>query len=60
MAKMGGGRGLGKDGGSYGVGGLCVCAESGAKVTHQQGIPCTFVKYPACDYVMIREELLNR
>ncbi len=54
----GGGRGR-NNGGGYSVGGNCVCAKCGAKVPHQQGIPCTQLKCPSCGSPMIREELLN-
>jgi len=56
---FGGGRGRNK-GGSFGVGGYCVCAKCGAKVKHQQGVKCTTLKCPQCGHTMIREELLNR
>lgn len=62
----GSGRGLGRgggrgrnSGGGYSIGGFCVCAKCGAKVAHQQGIPCTTQKCPSCGNTMIREELLN-
>ena len=64
--KMGQGRGLGRGvgqgrnkGGSYGVGGYCICAKCGKKVPHQQGVQCTTVKCPKCGHIMVREELLN-
>ena len=55
----GGGRGR-NSGGGYSIGGYCVCAKCGAKVAHQQGVPCTNQKCPQCGTTMIREELLNR
>ena len=63
---MGSGRGTGRgggrgrnSGGGYSVGGSCVCAKCGTKVSHQQGVPCTDLKCPECGKTMIREELLN-
>lgn len=55
----GGGRGR-NNGGAFGTGGLCVCANCGEKIPHQQGVKCTSVKCPKCGHVMIREELLNK
>ena len=54
----GGGRGR-NNGGSFGVGGYCVCAKCGAKLPHQQGVKCTSRKCPECGRPMVREELLN-
>ena len=54
----GGGHGKNK-GGAFGVGGKCICAKCGTKVTHQQGVKCTTLKCPDCGHTMIREELLN-
>jgi DNA-directed RNA polymerase subunit RPC12/RpoP len=56
---MGGGRGRNK-GGSFGVGGFCVCAKCGEKVPHRQGVKCTEIKCPACGSVMVRQELLDQ
>ena len=60
------GRGQGTSGGSgrnngggYSVGGNCICAKCGEKISHQQGIKCTTIKCPKCGHTMIREELLN-
>ncbi len=55
---QGGGRGRNK-GGSFGVGGFCVCNKCGTKVSHQQGVKCTDLKCPDCGHTMIREELLG-
>ena len=55
----GSGRGRNK-GGSFGIGGNCICAKCGTKVPHQQGIKCTTLKCPNCGKTMIREELLNQ
>jgi len=55
----GGGQGRNK-GGSFGPGGLCVCAKCGEKITHEPGIKCTTIKCPKCGTPMIREELLNK
>ena len=67
MSKLGNGKGLGNGGGhgrnkggSFGVGGSCVCAKCGEKVPHQQGVKCTTLKCPVCGKTMIREELLNK
>ena len=54
----GGGRGK-NNGGSFGVGGYCICSKFGEKVPHQQGVKCTTVKCPECGQIMVREELLN-
>lgn len=55
----GGGRGRNK-GGSFGIGGFCVCAKCGTKIPHQRGVKCTSLKCPNCGHVMVREELLNK
>ena len=55
----GGGRGRNK-GGSFGLGGYCVCAKCGEKVSHDRGVKCTEIKCPKCGHVMVREELLNK
>jgi len=64
--RMGSGKGLGKgggqgrnSGGGFGVGGFCVCAKCGKKVSHQLGVKCTTVKCPSCNHPMVREELLQ-
>ncbi|HCC69910.1 MAG TPA: hypothetical protein DEQ09_01970 [Bacteroidales bacterium] len=54
-----GGRGRNK-GGSYGPGGVCVCAKCGRKIPHPKGVKCTTIKCPDCGRPMIREELLNK
>ena len=57
---LGNGGGQGKNnGGSYSVGGYCVCAKCGTKIQHEQGVKCTTLKCPKCRHTMIREELLN-
>ena len=56
---LGGGRGRNK-GGAFGIGGYCVCAKCGEKISHQQGVKCTNLKCPACGHTMIREELLKK
>ena len=45
MGLLGNGKGLGQGGGkgrnkggSFGVGGLCICAKCGEKVSHQHGV----------------------
>jgi len=65
-SEMGGGRGHGmaggrgkNKGGSFGVGGYCVCAKCGERVKHQTGIKCTTIKCPKCAHTMVREELLS-
>ncbi len=55
----GGGRGR-NNGGSFGVGGICICARCGAKLSHDRGVKCTTLKCPECGRPMIREELLDR
>ncbi|MFH1073838.1 MAG: hypothetical protein V1752_02005 [Candidatus Firestonebacteria bacterium] len=54
--RMGGGRGMrrGKKTGS-GAGGNCICPACGAKVPHQQGIPCNSVACSKCGAKMVRE-----
>ena len=56
---FGGGHGRNK-GGSFGIGGYCVCAKCGTKIKHEQGLKCTSLKCPDCGHTMIREELLNK
>jgi len=55
----GGGRGR-NNGGSFGIGGYCVCAKCEKKISHQQGVKCTTIKCPECGHTMIRDELLNK
>jgi len=55
----GGGHGR-NHGGGFGVGGYCVCAKCGTKVSHKQGVKCTTLKCPNCGHTMIREELLKK
>ena len=55
----GGGRGR-NNGGSFGVGGNCICAKCGNIVPHEQGVKCTTIKCSKCGHTMIREELLNQ
>lgn len=64
---MGQGRGLGSGsgrgrnkGGSFGIGGSCICAKCGTKIPHKAGVKCTTLKCPECGHTMIREELLNK
>ena len=58
---LGRGGGYGKNnGGSFGIGGYCVCAKCGEKIPHQRGVKCTKVKCPNCGHTMVREELLIR
>ena len=56
---LGGGKGR-NNGGSFGIGGFCICTKCGEKVAHRRGIKCTSLKCPACEHVMIREELLDK
>ena len=56
---QGGGRGRNK-GGSFGIGGYCVCAKCGAKAPHHTGEKCTTIKCPDCGHTMVREELLSK
>ncbi len=54
---MGQGRGTGRGrmgGFAMGPGGNCVCPSCGKSVPHQQGVPCTQVKCPACGAAMSR------
>ncbi len=55
----GGGHGRNK-GGGFGIGGYCVCAKCGTKISHKQGEKCTKLKCPKCGHTMIREELLKK
>jgi hypothetical protein len=57
-----GGQGEGRgrnNGGAFGVGGFCICAQCGTKTAHKSGVKCTTLKCPKCGHVMVREELLN-
>jgi len=56
---LGGGKGR-NNGGSFGIGGFCICAKCGEKVAHRRGIKCTGLKCPTCEHVLIREELLDK
>jgi len=58
---QGGGRGQGRGGGrgrmggrSLGPGGYCVCPSCGARVDHQQGVPCYQRTCPRCGAKMTR------
>lgn len=55
---FGGGRGRNK-GGSYGIGGFCICAKCGEKIPHKRGLECTSLKCPKCGHTMIREEIVQ-
>jgi len=53
---MGQGQGRGRMGGfAMGPGGNCVCPKRGKTVPHQQGLPCSQVKCPACGAAMTRQ-----
>jgi hypothetical protein len=62
---MGGGRGVGRDGGGRGMGGgnrpgagpagNCVCPDCGTKASHQRGVACYSVSCPKCGTKMVRE-----
>jgi len=53
---MGQGQGRGRMGGfAMGPGGNCVCPKCGKTVPHQQGLPCSQVKCPACGAAMTRQ-----
>ena len=53
---MGAGQGRGRMGGfGLGTGGNCVCPSCRKTIPHQQGVPCTQVKCPACGAAMTRE-----
>jgi len=53
---MGRGQGRGRMGGfDMGPGGNCVCLSCGKTAPHQQGVPCTQLKCPACGAPMTRE-----
>ena len=57
---LGIGEGKGRNkGGSYSVGGYCICAKCGAKMQHEQSVKCTTVKCPNCGHTMVREALLK-
>ena len=56
---LGGGKGR-NNGGSFGLGGFCICVKCGEKVAHQRGIKCTTLKCPVCNHTLIREELLEK
>lgn len=43
-----------REGVSAGPGGFCVCPECGARVPHQNGIPCVQIACPACGRSMVR------
>ena len=52
---MGRSQGRGRMGGfALGPGGNCVCPACGKTVPHQQGLPCSQVKCPACGAAMTR------
>jgi len=53
---QGGGR---NKGGSFGVGGFCVCSKCGEKLPHERGVKCTTLKCPKCGHTMVREEMLR-
>ena len=53
-----GGRGRNR-GGSFGTGGLCVCASCGHSEPHSRGVKCTTLRCPSCGKPLIREELLR-
>lgn len=55
----GGGRGKNK-GGSFGIGGYCICNKCGTKLNHSRGTKCTTIKCPDCGHTMIREELMTK
>jgi len=55
---MGGGGGRGRMGGNRagaGPSGNCVCPDCGAKAPHEVGVPCSSVRCPKCNSLMIRE-----
>lgn len=51
----GGGGGRRGQGNGFGAPAYCVCPQCGEKVPHQAGFPCTSVKCPKCQTLMIRE-----
>ena len=56
--RIGTGGGLGRNKGNRagaGPGGDCVCPNCGAKATHGVGVPCSSVRCPKCNSLMIRE-----
>ena len=56
---FGGGKGRNR-GGSFGVGGYCICSKCGEKIAHQTGVKCTNIKCSKCGNTMVREELYNK
>lgn len=38
-----------------GPSGNCICPKCGAKATHDVGVPCSSVRCPKCNSLMIRE-----
>ena len=55
---MGRGQGRGRMGGNRpgaGPAGFCVCPACGAKVSHQQAVPCYQINCPECGRPMTRE-----
>lgn len=46
-------------GGSFGIGGFCICTKCGEKVIHKRGEKCTTLKCPKCGHTMIREEMVR-
>jgi predicted Fe-Mo cluster-binding NifX family protein len=54
-AGTGGGRGrMGGSSAGAAIGGYCVCPKCGAKVPHQQGVPCYSMTCPSCGANMSR------
>ncbi len=51
------GNGPGGPGGRFNAGpdGECICPKCGERVPHRRGFPCTSVKCPKCQSLMIRE-----
>ncbi|AWW26203.1 hypothetical protein [Acetobacterium sp. KB-1] len=52
---IGGGGGRRGQGNSFGAPAYCICPQCGERVAHQAGLPCTSVKCPKCQALMIRE-----